>query len=97
MGIKEWFYGWPVNSGIKDANPKVDKLEEITFESDEEVLKTPRYVKFSNEVIGYLKYSRGRWCWRQETRGALVPREVGLKTMIAITDKLKELNSDSLQ
>lgn len=105
MGIKDWFCGEgdayvsPTQQVIGKSEEKKDP--EITFESDKEVLEKCRYVKIGNQVIGYLVTKDGKWEWLQIKQECVLSynidiiKQLSMEKMIAITEKLKELNGCS--
>ncbi len=95
MGIKEWLFG-EGDAFVSSEQQVIGKSEErkepeITFESDKELLERKRDVMIGDEVIGCInKNSHDGLYEFKHTRMYL-----SMKAMIAITEKLKELNGCS--
>lgn len=68
---------------------------ELTFESEEEISKKNRCVKFNNEIIGEFVFNNDAWEWKQAyfNIGVISAHaSISMEIMIKITEKLKDLN-----
>jgi len=101
MYIKKWFGG-----ALKDQKYTATDLDlksqekeksEITFESDKELLERSLSVRIGSDLIGYIIKKNGIWGWMQvkEASSCFGIEILDTETMIAITEKLKELNGVS--
>lgn len=78
---------------------EVKKDPEIIIDSDDDVLKLARKVKIDGVIIGYISYCRVtkefEWEGEKFLDGMKPAKPISMNIMIAITEKLKELNGCS--
>ncbi len=97
ISIRELFFGGSKDQKYPgpelDTQAEVNKEPKITFESDKELLERKRGVKIGDDFIGYIIKSDGVWGWLQVKEASNYKIEIlSTETLIAITEKLKELN-----